>query len=91
VRTETVTVPADTKAGARIPLWVTRDGQPALEPMGQSGVRTLTVLGGAVGPVALVILLTASGALARRSLDKRRMAAWDAEWRATGPRWTTRA
>jgi hypothetical protein len=30
------------------------------------------------------------GALGRRALDKRRMAAWDADWRATGPRWTAR-
>jgi hypothetical protein len=27
----------------------------------------------------------------RWTLDKRRIAAWDAEWRSTGPRWTTRA
>jgi hypothetical protein len=30
------------------------------------------------------------GVLGRRALDKRRMAAWDADWRATGPRWTAR-
>jgi hypothetical protein len=25
-----------------------------------------------------------------RALDKCRMAAWESDWRATGPRWTTR-
>jgi hypothetical protein len=27
-------------------------------------------------------------ALARRVLDRRRLRAWDAEWRATGPMWS---
>jgi len=26
--------------------------------------------------------------LGRRLLDRRRMRAWDAAWRTTGPRWT---
>ena len=39
----------------------------------------------------LAVLLTITGLLARRTLDRRRMAAWDTEWRATGPHWTTRA
>ena len=26
--------------------------------------------------------------LGQYALDRRRMRAWDAEWRATGPRWT---
>ena len=39
--------------------------------------------------VAMVLAL--AGILARWSLDKRRMDAWDADWQATGPRWTTRA
>jgi hypothetical protein len=31
------------------------------------------------------------GVLARWSLDRRRMDAWEADWQSTGPRWTTRA
>ena len=38
----------------------------------------------------LAITLAVIGWLARRSLDRRRMAAWDADWLATGPRWTPR-
>jgi hypothetical protein len=41
--------------------------------------------------IVLAILLAITGMLARRALDKRRMAAWDAEWRAIRPHWTTRA
>jgi hypothetical protein len=34
------------------------------------------------------LLALGSGALARRALDRRRLRAWDAEWRAIGPRWS---
>jgi len=84
-------VPARSRAGTHVSTWVNRDGTPAQQPMGQAGVRSLTVIGAAVGPVLLGILVTMAGALGYRSLNKRRMAAWDADWRATGWRWTTRA
>ena len=34
------------------------------------------------------LVLLASGALARRTLDRRRLSAWDAEWRTNGPLWS---
>jgi hypothetical protein len=49
------------------------------------------------GGVFLVVTLTmfttafavlGAGTLARRSLDRHRMRAWDAEWRAVAPLWT---
>jgi len=39
------------------------------------------------GLVTILLVLGAS-ALTRRILDRHRMRAWDAEWRATGPRWS---
>jgi hypothetical protein len=36
------------------------------------------------------VLLLAAGMLARRALDRRRLRAWDAEWRASGPQWSGR-
>jgi hypothetical protein len=48
------------------------------------------IVGGSFGVIALAALLAVIGMRARRVLDKRRMAAWEAEWRVTGPRWTTR-
>jgi hypothetical protein len=49
-----------------------------------TGRGTLAV-GVAVGCLAAVLITVAW--LARRSLDRRRMAGWDADWLATGPRW----
>jgi hypothetical protein len=34
------------------------------------------------------VLLPAAGMLARRALDRRRLRAWEAEWRASGPQWS---
>jgi len=34
------------------------------------------------------LVLLASSTLARRALDRRRLSAWDAEWRASGPQWS---
>jgi len=91
VITGEIPVPLDTVAGATIQQWVTSDGQLTNAPMQDSQVSGIAYFAGAFGVIALVILLVIIGMLARRALDKRRMAAWDAEWRVTGPRWTTRA
>jgi hypothetical protein len=34
------------------------------------------------------VLLAAAGMLAGRALDRRRLRAWEAEWRASGPQWS---
>jgi hypothetical protein len=40
-------------------------------------------------PVGLGIVLLATGMLADHLLERRRLAAWVADWQATGPRWTS--
>jgi hypothetical protein len=42
----------------------------------------------AAGSVATALIM--AGWLARRSLDRRRLAAWDADWLANGPHWSPR-
>jgi hypothetical protein len=73
--------------------WVTttRDGQLTSHPISDSQVASLAQLGEAAGAAAVALLLALVGVVARRSLDKRRMAAWVADWQLTGPCWTTRA
>jgi ABC-type Fe3+ transport system permease subunit len=91
VVTSEMPVPIGTRAGATVPVWTTRDGQLTSPPMGDSQVASLAHLGEIAGAAAVALLLALVGIVARRSLDKRRMAAWDADWQSTGPRWTTRA
>lgn len=91
VITSEAPVPVGTAAGATVPVWVTTDGQLTDAPLENSQVADSEVTAEILAVTGLVVLLTVTGVLTCRALDKRRMAAWDAEWRATGPRWTTRA
>lgn len=89
--TAEVPVPYGTRAGATVRIWVTRDGAPTQAPLLDSQVFGQAGLAETGAVMALALVLGVTGAAARRALDKRRMAAWSAEWRAAGPRWTTRA
>lgn len=84
-------VPFGTEAGATFRVWVTPDGHLVQQPMSDSQVANLTVAAEAGGVVAVAIVVALAGGLCRWLLNKRRMADWDADWHATGPRWTTHA
>jgi hypothetical protein len=89
--TREVPVPGDTAVGAKLRLWTDRAGDLAAPPLLDAQVADEVPFGAAVGVTALAAVLAVVGALARWMLNKRRMAAWDADWQATGPRWSTRA
>ena len=77
-------------AGARIPVWLDRSGQPVAPPGGQvamivNALAPSTTVAGGAG----ITLLVCYG-LCRLVLDRRRLAAWESAWSLTGPRWTTR-
>lgn len=78
-------------AGETLPVYTTRDGQLTTPPMSESQVASLTELARVAGVAGLAMVVALVGVVARWWLNARRMAAWDADWRATGPRWTTRA
>lgn len=80
-----------TNTGATFRVWVTRDGHLAEQPMTDSQAASLVITAQVAATAAFAIVLALAGVLTRWSLDKRRMASWDADWQATGPRWTTRA
>jgi hypothetical protein len=86
-----VPTPAPAAVGTVIRVWVTRDGQLTDAPLLDTQVAGQADLAAMSGVVALAVTLTVTGVLARRALDRGRMAAWDADWRVTGGRWTRRA
>jgi hypothetical protein len=77
-------------AGARIPVWLDRSGQPAAPPgspvamIVNALVLGVAVAGGAAGALLICYVLS------RLAIDRRRLAAWESAWSLTGPRWTTR-
>jgi hypothetical protein len=85
-----VPAPSATVVGTVVRVWITRDGQLTDAPLQDTQVAGRADLAATFGVVALAATVTVTGVAARRALDKRRMAAWDADWRATGRRWTHR-
>jgi hypothetical protein len=81
---------AGAAAGARIPVWLDRSGQPVTPPGGQVAmiVNALAPSTAVAGGAAITLL--ACYGLCRLVLDRRRLAAWESAWSLTGPRWTTR-
>ena len=91
VITGDIAVPLGAAAGSTQWLWTTADGQLTNPPLQDSQVTGQAYVAEGLGVFTLAVLLTVTGLVTRWTLDKRRMAAWDTEWRSTGPRWTTRA
>jgi hypothetical protein len=89
--TREVPVLSGTVAGGTLQVWTDRAGDLTTAPLLDSQVASETTTGEVLGVFASAGALTLAGVLARRSLNKRRIAAWEADWHATGPRWTTRA
>lgn len=84
-----VAAPSDAPIGSTVLIWVDHSGNQVtpLQP-DQAALRSdmaATVTVGVMGVAALLL-----GVTVHRALDRRRLAAWDADWLATGPRWTTR-
>jgi hypothetical protein len=87
-RTGEVLAVTGARQGSTVRTWIDLSGAVTDPPMDHRVV---------VGNVWLAIMMTclvswalllAAGSLARRMLDRRRLHAWEAEWRASGPLWS---
>jgi hypothetical protein len=90
VVTHEVPVSSGIAVGEKLQVWTDRTGDLSTAPLLDSQVADQAPTGDALGAAASAAVLTVAGALALWALNKRRMAAWDADWQATGPHWTTR-
>ena len=90
MRTGEVFVSAGAAAGSTVLVWTNRTGQLTGPPLGLTQLqgRDQLAAGAAVGSLAAALIVV--GWLARKSLYRRRLAAWDADWLANGPRWSQR-
>jgi hypothetical protein len=85
-----IPVKAGTWAGRTVELWVDRLGRPTGPPLPGSVLAERVTSAKALAPAALAALLLVLAWLVRRLMDRRRLAAWEADWALTGPRWTRR-
>ncbi len=90
VRTAQLIVPGGAAAGSTVMVWTDQAGQLVNPPLQSSQVAGRAYVSGAAAVVALAVALIFAGWLGRRALDRHRLAAWDADWLATGPRWSRR-
>ena len=90
VRTGELLVTADLAASHSTRIWVDPAGRLTGPPLSRDQVtgRVQLAAGVAVGGLAVVVIVAAW--LVRGGIDRRRMAGWDAEWLANGPRWSPR-
>ena len=80
VCTGQVFVPADAPARSTVTVWVNQARQLTDPPLQHSQITGRMYLSEALAVAALAVALITAGAVARWALDRRRLAAWDAEW-----------
>ena len=71
-----------------MPVWLDRAGHVQNPPLTASQARDRVITAEAAALAALAVLLTGLGIAGRCALNRRRLAAWEAAWRRTGPRWS---
>lgn len=88
----TLTAPgiSGASAGARVPIWLTGSGDPAIPPVGQAGAALNAVMISVAAVLGAGTVLIICYGLCRLALDRRRLTAWESAWTLTGPRWTRR-
>ena len=87
-RSGQVLAPAGARAGSIVMVWVDASGAVVGPPPDHREIVGDVAITTVVTGLAASLLLLGSNALARRALDRRRLNAWDADWRTTGPLWS---
>jgi hypothetical protein len=85
-----ITVAAGAQAGATVTVWADASGRLHGRPLTHDQVVGRAVVAAAAAPIGLGLVLLAAGAAVHWVLQRRRLAAWQAEWAITEPQWTSR-
>src|SRR5690242_876723 len=89
-RTGAVAAPPGARAGRTVLVWTGTAGQLTGPPLRRQPPASQAALGAVLTVAGLGLVLGCGRVLSHRALDKRRLAAWEAGWRTTGPQWTSR-
>lgn len=81
---------AGSSAGSTVSVWLDRVGNVQAPPLNAVQIRNRVVLAAVVALTALAVFLTAVTMIARRLLDRMRLAGWAADWLSVGPQWSRR-
>ena len=86
-RTGQILVQDSTPTGEAVRIWVTDGGTAAPPPLQKQDIVRLADLAAGGAVLVLAGALIAAWAVARRALNRQRMAAWEAGWATAEPRW----
>jgi hypothetical protein len=86
--TADIFVPSDTPAGSHVAVLLDRAGKLEMPPLTAAQLDNRVFADALVALAALAVLLTCLKWGIRRMLDRRRLAGWETEWLAVGPRWS---
>jgi hypothetical protein len=83
-----VAVPAGTRAGEVVHIWIDGEGRPTLRPLSEGDVTARSI--GVAMLTYLCLALVACGLYLafRTTLDRGRLRRWDADWAVVEPVWT---
>jgi hypothetical protein len=76
------------ETGTVLRIWVDSSGRLTSTPLQYREIERQAAVAAVLTSAGLALVLFGAAALVRRTLNRRRLAAWDAAWQATGPRWT---
>ena len=87
-RTGEVLAVAGARQGSTLRTWIDRSGAVTDPPMDHRVIVGYVFLAVMATCQLSWLVLLAAAVLVRRALDRRRLNAWEAEWRASGPLWS---
>lgn len=87
-RTGKIPVPAKAQRGSTVPIWISRQGTLASQPLSPWQATSFAWTAGVLAGLGLALALTLLAILTHLMVNRRRLAAWEADWAATGPRWS---
>jgi hypothetical protein len=86
-RTGEIPVPADSVVGEAIPIWTDTAGNLTSAPLTRAEVADQGTFGTIVAIVLTLLTAFVAAGITRFVMNRRRMAAWAADWAVTGPKW----
>lgn len=87
-RTGQVLALVGARTGSTVRTWIDPSGAVTSPPPDHRLIVGDVCIAVMLTCIVSVLLLLVLGTFARRALDRRRMRAWEAEWRAIGPLWS---
>jgi hypothetical protein len=81
-------VSAAAPPGSSVRIWVNRSGSLTGPPLHDRQLHAQMVMAAVLTATVLGLMVFLTGGAARFLLARRRLAAWDRQWRTVGPQWT---